>query len=394
MSWRRSRSEPLVFAVWMLAVATVHAADLDADLNTVLKVDKNGVGHREAADAVLRIEQKSTATILPLLSAMDDANPIAANWLQGAFETIAERTLNSDESLPVEELDAFAADRSHASQPRRLAFDWLVRVDHSAAERLIPGMIDDPSQEFRREAVQRLLDQAAAVEAGQDRDEAETKSLYEQAYKSALDPDQLDLAFDKLTALGEKPNLKQQLGLLDKWWIVTPFDHKGGIGFDKVYPPEMEIDLTTKYAGATGELTWIQKQSDQRHAIVDLNKLIAPHKGAVAYAFCEFPSEREQSVDIRLGTPNGWKLWVNDELLFAHEEYHQTMRMDQYRVAAKFKSGVNRILLKICQNEQTEDWAQRWEFQLRVCDAAGAAVLPSNSPQTAATAPLSEATPR
>jgi hypothetical protein len=39
------------------------------------------------------------------------------------------------------------------------------------------------------------------------------------------------------------------------------------------------------------------------------------------------------------------------------------------------KKGRNEILVKICQNEQTEDWAQTWDFQLRVCDALGTAVL-------------------
>jgi hypothetical protein len=33
------------------------------------------------------------------------------------------------------------------------------------------------------------------------------------------------------------------------------------------------------------------------------------------------------------------------------------------------------ILVKCLQNEQTEDWAQNWDFQLRVCDATGTAVL-------------------
>jgi hypothetical protein len=35
-------------------------------------------------------------------------------------------------------------------------------------------------------------------------------------------------------------------------------------------------------------------------------------------------------------------------------------------------------LLKICQNEQTEEWAQNWAFQFRVCDAIGTAVLARN----------------
>jgi hypothetical protein len=53
------------------------------------------------------------------------------------------------------------------------------------------------------------------------------------------------------------------------------------------------------------------------------------------------------------------------------------MELDQFRVQAHMKAGKNRILLKVCQNEQTEDWAQTWRFQLRVCDAAGTAVLPA-----------------
>ena len=54
---------------------------------------------------------------------------------------------------------------------------------------------------------------------------------------------------------------------------------------------------------------------------------------------------------------------------------------------AQLHSGKNTILIKICQNEQKEDRAQRWQFQVRVCDATGTAVLsktrPASSQQTA-----------
>jgi hypothetical protein len=56
--------------------------------------------------------------------------------------------------------------------------------------------------------------------------------------------------------------------------------------------------------------------------------------------------------------------------------------MDQYKAHARLKPGVNTILLKICQNEQTEDWAQEWNFQIRVCDPFGNAVLPANNTQS------------
>ena len=46
-------------------------------------------------------------------------------------------------------------------------------------------------------------------------------------------------------------------------------------------------------------------------------------------------------------------------------------------VAAK-----NLIVLKVLQNEQTESWAQDWQFQLRVCDSIGTAALAADRPAT------------
>ena len=44
------------------------------------------------------------------------------------------------------------------------------------------------------------------------------------------------------------------------------------------------------------------------------------------------------------------------------------------------QKGLNSILLKLCQNEQKQDWTVQWEFQLRVCDSTGTAVLATNRP--------------
>jgi hypothetical protein len=355
--------------VGVIGLEGVVAGELEDQIAIVLQVGKEGTGHAPAVAALKQLDQQPTTALIPLLQGIDRANPLAANWLTGAFEAVADRAIKAGTGLPQQELEAFALDRSRVPQARRLAYIWLTRVDSTAAERLVPGMLDDPAAEFRRQAVQRLID-SAEKEAGKSRE------LYLQAFQAARDPDQLDLTFDKLTELGEKVDLKQQLGLISGWWLIGPFDHRKGIGFNAVYPPEQQIDLQAKYPGMEGEIGWVKKESDQRHAILDLTKLLAPHKGAVVYAFHEFNVDKDQDVEFRLGTPNGWKLWVNGELAFAHEEYHQSMRLDQYRAKARLKAGRNRVLLKICQNEQTEDWAQRWEFQVRVCDPTGTAVLP------------------
>lgn len=364
---------------WIFSYNIVRADDVESQIRMILNVENEGVGHSTAVPVVKSLAQQPTTALIPLLRGMDQANPLAANWLRGVFEAIADRNLTVGSRLPKEELEKFALDRSHAPQSRQLAFDWLVRIDPSAADRHVPGMLDDPSTEFRRAAAERLI--TAAVRAGEAKDAAKSKELYLRAFRAALDPDQLDRVFDELSKLGEKPDLKSQLGLLNSWWLIGPFDHRNGIGFDAAYPPETEIDLPNKYTGMVGEMSWFKKESGERHAILDLNKLIGPHKGAVAYAYREFESDRAQPVEIRLGTPNGWKLWVNGKLAFAHEEYHLLTQMDQYRTTVLFQAGANKILLKICQNEQTEDWAQDWEFQVRVCDAAGRAVLPLNANQ-------------
>ena len=55
--------------------------------------------------------------------------------------------------------------------------------------------------------------------------------------------------------------------------------------------------------------------------------------------------------------------------------YHSGSQLDQYVCRAALREGKNTILVKVCQNEQTQSWARKWHFQLRVCDAQGTAVL-------------------
>ncbi|MBW3596851.1 MAG: hypothetical protein KY475_06190 [Planctomycetes bacterium] len=85
-------------------------------------------------------------------------------------------------------------------------------------------------------------------------------------------------------------------------------------------------------------------------------------------------AEPEQLTQI-LGCINANKVWLNGRLLTSADVYHTNTKIDRYIGRGRLKKGRNEILVKVCQNEQTEDWAQRWQFQLRVCDEYGTAVL-------------------
>lgn len=361
---------PLPSGVWG------EETSLNSEIAKIQSVEGLGAGHAEALLAVRQLQQQDAAALMPILQALETANPLAANWLRNAFETIAARTEAQGAKLPVAQLLEFLEDRSKRPRSRRLAFEWIRRVDPEQASKLVPGFLNDPSDELRREAVARLLEQAEKL-ARQEKTSPDRQQVLQQALTGASDDDQVRKIVEGLKDFEIEVDLPLHYGLITTWQLIGPFDNKEEAGFDVVYPPEQGIDLTAEYEGQLGEVSWQELSTEDSYGKVDLAKLIGPHKGAIQYATTTFVSDTEQPVEFRLSTPNAWKLWVNGELLFEREEYHRGTFFDQYRIPGKLKAGENQILLKICQNEQEQNWAQVWQFQFRVCNPYGMAVHPS-----------------
>ncbi len=352
----------------------LQAADVAPLLKTIRAVSSEGKGNREAAQAFQQLAKSGPETLPTLLAGLDGANPLAANYLRNAIEAISDRAISQKGKLPVKEIEAYLADTKHDSRARRLAFELLVANDPANRDRLIPGMLNDPSVELRREAVARVISQ------GNDEFDADKKDVATATYRKAMaasrDDDQVKLLKQKLEELGEKVDLPTHFGFLMTWRLIAPFDNTAGKGFNVEYPPEKELDYTKEYEGKGGESAkWAVHTTEDEYGIVDIAKALSPFKGAVSYAAAEFESDKDQPIDIRLGTPNSWKVWLNGKLLFAREEYHRGMSLDQYKMRGTLKKGKNTILIKVCQNEQTDSWAQRWQIQLRVCDPTGTAIL-------------------
>lgn len=364
----------LVAAMLVGAAAVAAAADRAEQIRTIRAVGAEGRGSKEAARAWNELMKEKGQALPEILAALDGANPIAANYLRGAVEAIAQREVDGGGRLPTAELEKFVCDTKHDPKARRLAFELLAGVDPAASDRIIPGLLNDPSVEFRRDAVARLLVEAPKLLAAEKKDEAhETLS---KALSGARDDDQVQAIKKQLEGLGEKVDLPRHFGFLVGWRLIAPFDNTDKKGLAAVYPPENKIDFAAEYEGKEGKkITWVEHTTASDYGIVDLAKTLSPFKGAVAYAATEFQSDKPIPVEFRLGTPNSWKVWLNGELLFAREEYHRGMSLDQYRMRGTLKAGKNVILIKLCQNEQTEDWAQRWQFQFRVCDGTGTAIL-------------------
>ena len=370
-----------ILLVGMALAAPADAADVGPPLKTLLAAGPQGAGHREAAEAWQQVAHADAAQLPVVLAALDNAGPLAANWIRAAVETIAERHLQRGGRLPAAELEQFLRDTRHAPRARRLAYEWLAQVDPTVPGRLLPGMLNDPSLELRRDAVARVIGEAVALATSGKSTEAAVR--YDEAFAAARDTDQVNLLADRLRKLGRPVDLARHFGFLVAWKIIGPFDNKGQKGFDVAYPPEQRVDFQASCPGKHGEVRWIEHTTKDNFGHVDFNRVLGEEKGVIAYAAAEFLADKPQPVEFRMASFNALKLWLNGKLIDQHHVYHGGSQMDQYVSPATLQPGRNLILLKACQNEQTQEWARHWGFQLRVCDALGTAVLSADRKEAA-----------
>jgi len=387
---RQLVDNPTMLELFILGLSLVSGApetsgDLKPLLDAFRAVGREGAGNIAAAAAFKKVSVLKPEILPEILGGLDGSHPEAANWFRGAVDAIAERALARGEPLPAKAIEAFLLDRRRPVAARELAWEWLCRVDSSAPGRLLAGLIDDPSGELRREAV--AVDLAAAEkllasDTGKDAGRSDLRRLF----GFSRDPAQVEAIAKRLTELGETADVARHMGFVKEWKLLGPFDglatedwqrslpaglpaHHAGFHF--AYAPETSLDLDVEHAGKAGPVRWKPFTSVHLQGAVDLNVALGKHKGAVAFALAEIDSPGAVPIELRSGTPNAVKIWLNGERIFQREEYHHGMSLDQHIAAGTLKKGRNRILLKVCQNDQTEDWAQDWTFQLRVCDATG-----------------------
>jgi hypothetical protein len=352
--------------------------DLKSAIHAIRRVGPEGKGSAEAAGA-WKVLVKTPIEQLPLLLAgMDGATPLARNWIRAAVDEIVERAERGKKPLPTVALESFLADTSHDPQARRLAFDLLVQQDKTASDRFLPKMVNDPSPELRRDGVGRVLDDAEKLFSAEKK--AEARSLFQQAFAAARDKDQIDKAATRLRDLGQPIDLAKHLGFILDWKLIGPFANVGQKGVETSYPPEKTQDFGAEYDAKEQKIRWKDYVSKDDNGIVDLNVGIGQHTEAVGYAATEFTSPAARDVEVRIGCYTVFKLWVNGELALHRADAYTGMRFDHYRTRIRLREGKNTLLMKVCTDIPPPQVPKLWRFQLRVCDADGAAVLSTTRP--------------
>lgn len=349
---------------------TVDAAVVQ-EIATIARVGPQAAGSHDARQARDGLARRGTEIVPQLLDAMDTTNVVAANWYRTIYDEIVARELSRPmPKFPIDALRAYAADADRQGRVRRLVAKLLDRLEPGFAAKFVPTLLDDP--EFRADAVETALTAGAKAEASGDRQEA--VSQFQRAFDHARAADQVTQAASRLTALGEKADIANHLGLVTDWYVVGPFDAPEYTGFATLFPPENQIDLDARYSGKGGEsIGWVRRGTTDALGQLNLIEAVAPVKEAVSYAYSELVAPRDMDAQLRCGADDNCAVWLNGERIFGREQWLNGTRFDRFVVPARLRKGKNTLLVKVCQGPQHKDpeVPNNWSMQLRFCDATG-----------------------
>ena len=368
------KKSTIVLVFWVLPLISdfATAQDLAQEIAVLRTVQAGDEGTRLALPAIARLKSGTIADLIPVLNAMKDAAPIGRNYL-----ALAANSLHRKGSAALtSQLEEFVEDRSQDGEARYMVFQWLTANDQQVRATKLALMIDDPSLELRFAAIELATKQVEGLENQVDR-----AAKLSELFHSSRQPMQVIRLAKKLTDLAKPVDTIKHFGFLTQWNLIGPFDNANELHFDTVYDVEKDLlankfDTSSSYPGKHDKVSWLQHTSDNQEGVVNVADLYIKEKGAIVYAVKILTFKEAQRVELRLGTINANKVWWNSELVTANKVYHSAMEIDQYVGPIEVRSGANQVVLKLCQNEQTQPWAQDWKFQVRICKPDGTAVLP------------------
>jgi hypothetical protein len=334
---------------------------------------------KQSASIVGQLLGRKDLGVTDVLTAMKSQDDVARNYYLSVAQAVADR----NPQQAVEQCKRYIDQLSQDPTGRYWAFSYVTTYEPALKEKLLESMVDDPSPELRFEAVELRLKRLESSAAGT----VDTKlAEYAKLLQSARLPEQIQAIAKKLEEAGQKVDLLKHFGFMSQWQAVGPFDNTNQAGFNVAYAPEKEYSAGKlaslkldglKYDGKEKGLTWKQVETTDAEGKIDLNAAFANAKGAIVYAVGNFQAAQSGPAEIRIGSHNAVKVWVNGKPVIERDVYHAGGQIDQYIAPIELKAGSNSILLKVCQNEQTEQWAQSWYFQIRISDSSGLAIQPS-----------------
>ncbi len=172
----------------------------------------------------------------------------------------------------------------------------------------------------------------------------------------------VERARGRLTKAAE---LIEPLGYINDFYVLGSFDNEGKGGWGIDFGPEARLDLRASYPAKGHAAEWRKLTGASPDGYVDLAASLRPNHEAVGYALTFLQSPSETRTVLAVGTSGAFRLWVNGQLAASEDRYNYP-RPDQSRISVRLRKGVNRVLLKVCQEGGPFGFYMRAEARERV----------------------------
>jgi pentatricopeptide repeat protein len=146
------------------------------------------------------------------------------------------------------------------------------------------------------------------------------------------------------------------------WLVIGSFDNEDG--FQKKFTPEKKIDLSKTYKENSATMSWQHPDDSMRDGYINLAQLYKKSDMAVAYGLIYLKSPDQRAAQLRLGTDESVKVWLNDQEVWRMNRIRGAI-IDDDVANVTLKPGLNKILIKVINR-----WAE-WGFYFRITDGEG-----------------------
>ncbi|MFA5251491.1 MAG: hypothetical protein WC454_02760 [Phycisphaerae bacterium] len=173
-------------------------------------------------------------------------------------------------------------------------------------------------------------------------------------------------------------NWAEEQGFVANWLICGTFPNLGerpdntGFGTDYLknyggeaaFTPANGMEIKIDGGSAVKFLPYATTGTDIIFGDVAHLKIESNQEKILVYCACWLDSDADKDVEIRVGSDDGYKLWINHQLV-SEQHVYRAMEMDQETHKVKLNKGKNLLLIKVDQD------TGEYQFMLRVVGADG-----------------------
>jgi type 1 glutamine amidotransferase len=142
-------------------------------------------------------------------------------------------------------------------------------------------------------------------------------------------------------------------GFIGKWQVAGPVPDPKKELFDQAVGPESGVDLKAGFKVGDTSFAWKEAFAND-DGIVDLNEALGRRDNVAGYMFAEVTLPAETDAELRLGSDDGFVLWLNGERL-GGQNVSRGISPGSDVFKARLKAGPNHLLMKVLQGGG--DWS-------------------------------------